>query len=198
MGFLIDDCVFAPLSNDIIKSAGRPLHCDDKGLDDFFAHEYEDFAKELFGNTYCFLSNDSGNHIVCAFSLSNSSIFTGRLPNARKKKVGKEVPYPKRDLVYPAILIGRLGIDVEYQSKGVGSELMDYIKQWVSFAPSKSACRYLIVDAYNNEKVLNYYKRNGFDFVFSSEEQELEYRSIESDDVVKTRLMYFDLIRIKL
>lgn len=197
MGFLIDECVFAPLSKDIIQQADRPLHCDDEGLDDFFADEFENFAKELFGNSYCFISNENGCHIVCAFSLSNSSIFTGRLPNARKKKVGKDVPYAKRDLVYPAILIGRLGIDKDFQSKGIGTELMDYIKQWISFSPSKSACRYIIVDAYNNDKVLNYYKRNGFDFVFSSEEQEIEYRAVEIDDIVKTRLMYFDLIRIQ-
>lgn len=194
MAFLIDDCVFVPLSKGL--EIDRPLNCGDKDLDDFFASEYEDYAKELFGNSYCFLSNDDRKHIVCAFTLSNSSIFTGRLPNARRKKVGKEVPYAKRDLVYPAVLIGRLGIDKEYQAKGIGAELLDYIKQWLCFSHNKSACRYLIVDAYNNEKVLSYYQRNGFDFVFSSEQQEIDYRAIDAERGTNTRLMYFDLIRL--
>lgn len=194
MVFLIDECIFAPLSKDLIID--KPLNCGDPDLDNFFTSEYEDYSKELFGNSYCFLSNNERTQIVCAFTLSNSCIFTGRLPNARRKKVGKEVPYVKRDLVYPAVLIGRLGIDKEYQAKGIGAELLDYIKQWICLSHNKSACRYLIVDAYNNNKVLNYYQRNGFDFVFSSELQEMEYRAIESENMIRTRLMYFDLIRL--
>ena len=37
----------------------------------------------------------------------------------------------------------------------------------------------------------------GFDFMFSTEEQEKSYRGIVSDKPLKTRLMYFDLILIK-
>ena len=40
-------------------------------------------------------------------------------------------------------------------------------------------------------------KKNGFDFMFSTEEQEKSYRGIVSDKPLKTRLMYFDLILIK-
>lgn len=42
-----------------------------------------------------------------------------------------------------------------------------------------------------------FYKKNGFDFMFSTEEQEKSYRGIVSDKPLKTRLMYFDLILIK-
>ena len=41
------------------------------------------------------------------------------------------------------------------------------------------------------------YKKNGFDFMCSTEEQEKTYRGIVSDKPVKTRLMYFDLILSK-
>lgn len=40
------------------------------------------------------------------------------------------------------------------------------------------------------------YLKNGFDFMFSSEEQEKVYRNIQDDEPLKTRLMFFDLIRI--
>ena len=46
--------------------------------------------------------------VLCAFTVSNASIFTMLLPNARKKKVAKNVTYIKKDLIYPAVLIGRL------------------------------------------------------------------------------------------
>lgn len=70
---------------------------------------------------------------IIAFILSsqiNVSIFTNRLPNARKKKVGKEVSHIKQDLIYPAVLIGRLGIHTDYQRLHIGSELLDFIKFW--------------------------------------------------------------------
>ncbi len=51
--------------------------------------------------------------------------------------------------------------------------------------------------AYNEDVPVAFYKKNGFDFMFSTEEQEKSYRGIVSDKPLKTRLMYFDLILIK-
>ena len=50
---------------------------------------------------------------------------------------------------------------------------------------------------YNEDVPVAFYKKNGFDFMFSTEEQEKSYRGIVSDKPLKTRLMYFDLILIK-
>ena len=36
-------------------------------------------------------------------------------------------------------------------------------------------CRYLVVDAYNEDVPVAFYKKNGFDFMFSTEEQEKSY-----------------------
>ena len=119
------------------------------------------------------------------------------LPNARKKRVAKNVSYVKRDLIYPAVLIGRLGISTKYQKHHIGTELMNFIKSWFVDSSNKTGCRYLIVDAYNSEIPLAFYKKNGFDFIFSTEEQEKDYRKIVSDEQLKTRLMIFDLILIK-
>ncbi len=62
---------------------------------------------------------------------------------------------------------------------------------------NKIGCRYLKVDAYNTDASLSFYKNNGFDFIFSTEEQEKQYRNIISGDSLKTRLMFFDLMRIE-
>jgi hypothetical protein len=58
------------------------------------------------------------------------------------------------------------------------------------------ACRYLTVDAYNNESTRKYYESNGFLYLFSSEEQEKEYIGMAKEKELKTRLMYFDLIQL--
>jgi GNAT superfamily N-acetyltransferase len=95
---------------------------------------------------------------------------------------------------YPATLIGRLGVSNKYACKGIGTELMDFIKQWLLAPDNKTGCRYLTVDAYNNEKALKFYEANGFKTLFSSEQQEKEYIGLPSEKELKTRLLYFDLI----
>ena len=52
------------------------------------------------------------------------------MPNARNKKVGKHVTLIKQDLIYPAVLIGRLGISTKFQHLHIGTEVMDFIKSW--------------------------------------------------------------------
>lgn len=58
---------------------------------------------------------------------------------------------------YPGVLIGRLGINKEYKHQGIGSDLMTFIKSWFIDAGNKTGCRFLIVDAYNENIPLNYY-----------------------------------------
>ena len=112
--------------------------------------------------------------------------------------MGEEVPSPKRDLIYPATLIGRLGVNVKFQHTGehVGTCLLDFIKFWFTEPDNKTGCRYLVVDAYNTKIPLKFYQNNGFKPLFSTEEQEKEYRNISVDGPLTTRLMFFDLIRM--
>lgn len=196
MGYFSEKALFTPLEKEILEEASD-FSCGNEDLDDFFHNDSIAYANDLFGKTYCFCSKETRKEIFCAFTVSNASIFTTMLPNARKKKVAKNVPYIKRDLIYPAVLIGRLGISKKYQHLHLGSELMDFIKAWFVDPYNKTGCRYLIVDAYNTEVPLAFYLKNGFDFIFSTEEQEKAYRHIATEDKLKTRLMFFDLIVIK-
>jgi len=50
---------------------------------------------------------------------------------------------------YPATLIGRLGVNQIYLGKGIGTELMEFIKLWLLENENRTACRFLTVDAYN-------------------------------------------------
>jgi GNAT superfamily N-acetyltransferase len=190
---IIYDCILSILNNSLLQ-ASNPFLCGDKDLDDFFHNDVDNYAKQLLGKTYCFLSKKEKKSIIVAFTLSNASIDARHLPNNRKKKLTKNIPYEKNMSSYPAILIGRLGVNKEYAGKGIGTELLEFIKQWILAADTKSGCRYLIVDSYNRQDVLHFYESNGFKTLFSSEQQEKEYIGLMDDKPLKTCLMYFDLI----
>ncbi len=63
-----------------------------------------------------------------------------------------------------------------------------------------TACRYLIVEAVNKQKVLDFYERNGFVYLYSSEQDEINKtnRKLNSEDQLPTRLMMYDLLRYTL
>lgn len=58
---------------------------------------------------------------------------------------------------------------------------MNYIKGYF-LDKNKTGCRFITVDATNNERTIKFYQKNGFDFL------------TEKDKAEKTRLMYYDLI----
>jgi tRNA(Met) C34 N-acetyltransferase TmcA len=81
----------------------------------------------------------------------------------------------------PAAKIGRLGVASEHQRSGEGERVLNWLK--VSFThQNKTGCRFLVVDAYNTDKVKDFYLKNGFQFLTTKDEKD------------KTRIMYFDLM----
>ena len=189
MGFLLDNCTVSP-------HAGKTLSfsCGDKDLDDFFNHDAIKYEQQLLGKSYCFRLNSDNSVVVCMFTLSNSSIDARNLPNNRRRKLTENIPHEKTLSSYPATLIGRLGIDKKFGGKGIGTELVKFIKQVILLPANLTACRYLTVDAYNHAPVLKFYETNGFKTLFSSETQEKEYIGFPPEKEIKTRLMYFDLM----
>ena len=195
--FLFDDCVFSELTEEIIQSSDA-FSCKNNDLDEFFNVDSFHYSRQLLGKTYCFRLAANVRKIVCAFTISNDSIRVDDLPNSRGKKIKSVVPREKSMRRFPGVLIGRLGVSQEFQGKGIGTELMDFIKSWFVVS-NKTGCRFLIVDAYNDRNTLNYYESNGFKYLFSTENQ--EYLSIFREEEtqgesLKTRLMYFDLIEL--
>lgn len=79
--------------------------------------------------------------------------------------------------------------------------MMNFIKGWFADPENKTGCRFITVDAYNNEEALEYYKRNSFVFLFPNEVDEVEYVNKDRDahhqlkpEDLKTRTMHFDLM----
>lgn len=163
--------------------------CGDQDINEFLKDDALNYQKDRMANTYLFIDDDS-NEIVAFFSISNDCLndlgedsgYTNKIWNKFHRKA--EIPNKKRIRSYPAIKIGRLGVCKKLQGNGLAYELMDFIKGY-SVLNLKPACRLLLVDAYNKEKQIKFYSRNGFLFLLDSDEHD------------EKRIMYYNLQRLE-
>lgn len=157
--------------------------CGDSDINDFLKDDAFNYQEQNIANSYCFV--DSSDEIVAFFSISNDCLndlgYSNNMWNRFHRRI--KLPNEKRIRQYPSIKIGRLGIDKAYQRKGLANQLMAFIKGWTTLE-LKPACRLLLLDAYNKTPQLNYYIKNGFQFL------------LDNDIEDETRLMYFDLSRL--
>jgi len=194
VGFLYEKCIFRKFDKSVIESC-QAFTCDHKDLDDFFLNDAHDYSEQLLGKSYCFCLDEDPSIVVCAFTLSNDSIKVNSIPGSRKKVLARFIPQTKRFRSYPAVLIGRLGINKDFKRQGIGCELMNFIKGWFIDENNKTGCRFVVVDSYNEKASRGYYQKNGFVDLFSSEEQERSFTRLNTQ-TLKTRLVYFDLISL--
>ena len=172
--------------------------CGRKSINDFFRNDALDYQNELFGKTYLLTPRNDLGKVAAAFTVANASIFTRLLPNSRKKKVGYEVRHSKGEINHPAVLLGQLGVDLQYAGQGLGSQIIEFVAQWFAGIQNKSGCRHLIVDAYNEGDLLSFYGNCGLVPVFGNIEQERKYRQLEDDrKPLKTRLLFRDLVLLR-
>jgi hypothetical protein len=186
---LTSDCTLQRLShltNLHLFDCGKP------DLNEFLKDDAINYASELLGVTYLFTLDSNPNEISCFLTVSNDALRIDHFPNKIRRKINKEIPHAKQMRSYPAVKIGRLGVDLKY--KGVGSPLMDFIKGWFS-SNNKTGCRFLLVDAYNEPDVLKYYQKNDFQFLLE-EEDEIQKDRDGNPKPLRTRLMFFDLIHL--
>jgi len=183
------DCEMFVLSD---KQQITDFDCGDDDLNDFFNNDAIEYKRQMLAQTIFFRLKSSGE-VVCAFSYSASSIKTADLPNSRRKKVKEHIPREKTLKSYPALLIGRLGVSENFNGQGIGSQLIDAIKNFclINFP---DFVRFLLLDAYNEPSIIGFYQKNNFMVVFSTEEQEKEaYRQLPTD-TLRTRYMFYDMI----
>ncbi|MFC1617493.1 GNAT family N-acetyltransferase [Candidatus Margulisiibacteriota bacterium] len=169
MSLKLSSFYFKPLE----KSDKFEFDCSDEDLNDFFHNDALLNKQKLLGVTYVFYCNKS-NKVVCFFTVSNDSL---KVSGSFRRRQAKNKRFP----FYPAVKIGRLGVNKEYQSNGIGSQLIDFIKLLFTYE-NKTGCRFLIVDAYNKPKVLKFYKKTDFS----------EIPGINNNQ--ETKLFMFDLI----
>ena len=135
-------------------------------------------ATELVSVTYIWREN----HVPIAFfSVSNDSISRDKCPRSAFERIQRLLAREKRYSSLPAVKIGRIGVSNACRRSGCGSRILEFLKIWFT-TQNKTGCRFIVVDAYNDEERIGFYQRNGFTFL------------TEADKNDKTRIMYFDLL----
>lgn len=119
---LTNDCTISVISDNIKIDS---FSCGDRELDEYFKERSVRYTSELLSKNYAFVT-DSGE-IVTAFSYSNYCINSQQLPGNVRNRLQRKIPNLKRMRSYPALLIGRLGVDVRYHGLGLGSQTLDFI-----------------------------------------------------------------------
>lgn len=163
-------------------SLAQPFDCGDTDLNDFFYQKATAFSKSLLATTYI-LEHKNADITIAYFSILNDKIAMSDFPSKRKfwffaqdmKNRGKGFRS------YPAVKIGRLAINSEYQKMGLGVYIIDFLKN-LFIHDNRTGCKYITVDAYRS--ATPFYERNGFKYLS------------EADKDSETRLMYFDLIQL--
>lgn len=174
----LEECNFVRLANDYpIKN----FDCGNNDLNNFLFEDAKSHSNELMAITYLF---EYKNETVSFFSLSNDRLCHEDkiATNNSLNRLKRLLPEQKRYKSLPAVKIGRLGVDKKFQSSGLGTAMLLFLKFWFTHG-NKTGCRFLTVDAYENDKTINFYEKNEFEILSSLDEKK------------DTRLMYYDLLR---
>lgn len=156
-----------PLENLNIERSS--FSCSNESLEAYF-HKYvsQDVKKEL---TKCFvLINNKQSKIIGYYTLSALSVSIRDMPQERIKGI----PYPN----IPAVLIGMLAVDTDFQNQGYGKFLVTDAIYKVKNNPTIGAAL-LVVEAINDEAV-SFYKKLGF----------IEFKELNEAKETNKRLFY--------
>ncbi|GBR75671.1 hypothetical protein NO2_0321 [Candidatus Termititenax persephonae] len=145
--------------------------CGDSDLNEFFHKDALPHKRDLIGVTY-FMYEEGKDTAAAFFTVMNDVVKTAKLRN-------DEVVAQKLYKFYPAVKIGRFGVDKKYQRQRIGVKVMNSIKYLFTYE-NKTGCRFLTLDAYNKLEVLAFYQKCGFTFFTNDADR-------------RTRAMKYDL-----
>ena len=168
----------------------KPFDCGIDDLNDFLFNDAKTHLKYLSAVTYLF---ENKNKTVAYYCLQNDLLhidphidkdFDLEISEIIADKDYSYLLEMKEISMFPAAKIGRFAVDMEFQSKGYGTHILQLII--MSFLTNnKTGCQFLTVDALNNIDTLRFYEKNGFSFVTLSDYNKL------------SRQMYKNLIILK-
>ena len=119
-------------------------------IDSFFKNKRETYHKNNLSRIWIVRENDIP---VAYFTTSMNSIEIDFL--TAREQVSDTTT--KR---YPAVLIGRMGVDKKYRKNGIGKKVCNFCTGLSSFIGQKIACRYIILETTLNK--VPFYEKSGF------------------------------------
>lgn len=155
--------------------------CGNDDLNEFFRKDVLKQKEELLNETYALYEATVGNDFpVALISLCNDSVKKENIIELLGFK-GSKKDYP----FYPAVKIARFGVASGFQRKNIGSHIINMVKR-MFLINNRTGCRLVTLDAYNKNDVLDFYKKNNFQFLY------------EKDKSKSRRVMFFDLKRLQI
>ena len=155
----------------------KPFDCGDSDLNEFLLFDARYYMQQMFANTYII---EDETQTVAYYSLLNDKISNTAVPKNIWRKLRKTIPHEKHFSSYPAVKIGRLAVSLNYREKGLGTQILDAVKQMFVKQTLQSASRFITVDAYHN--AVPFYQKNGFKTLVN-----------DMDGYIDTVPMYYDL-----
>jgi predicted GNAT family N-acyltransferase len=155
----------------------KSFECTDRDLNDFLFDDALDYHKQLMGVTYLWV-DESNDTIVAYYTLFNDKITKDDDERSAWNRISRPLPNQKRRKHYPAVKIGRLAVNKNYERRDIGRDIITFLKVLFT-SGNRTGCRFITVDAYR--AALQFYEKCGFSY--------MTHKDKEND----TRLMYFDL-----
>jgi len=152
----------------------KPFDCGENDLNEFLLNDAKSYASQLLAVTYV-IENDTNT--VAFFSLSNDRISISETDKATWRRIRNAFPHRKHRGDYPAVKIGRLGVDISAQHQHMGTNILNFVKQ-MFLNNNRTGCCFVTVDALRS--AVPFYENNGF-------------RILKKDNEGDTIPMYYDL-----
>ena len=157
--------------------------CGNKDLNDFLCtDEVKNYENEMLGKTTLVYYD---GELTGYYTLSSTCLGVRYL----KHKTGFSHLSEYHINELPALLIGRLAIDLDWQKKGVGRYIIQRIAMMALDQSRNQGIRLLVVQA--KEDAFNFYTKCGFDFVMESKNEMKRFKARG------TRTMFFDVSSLK-
>ena len=158
----------------------KSFDCGNQDLNNFLLTDSKPYAKKLLSVTYIL---ETDEEIAAYFSVSNDKISVPDSDKATWRKIKSLFPHSKHRSDYPAVKIGRLAVNGRYKNRGIGTDILDFVKD-LFITNNRTGCSFDTVDALR--EAIPFYVKNGFRYLDKSS------ANLESE----TCLMYYDLTQL--
>ena len=168
-------CLVNQRNQSILKKRIEKFDCknenfENEDLNDFLKKDVIEYHRSLILKTYVYYLeniNPQEANIVAFVSFLNDTIekkvpdltFNNRFKQFLPKDSHIYLQFKKLDKL-PSVKIARIGVDKNYQKKGIGTQIIkDAIKDFAS-DNNKTGCKFITVDSY--QEAIDWYLKLGF------------------------------------
>jgi len=141
-------------------------------LETFLHDKAIDFGKRGTSKTHLLINDET---IVGYYTLSMKPILTEGISREVIKKIDG---FSKNRKCIYFYLIGQLGLHDDYIGKGIGEFLLFNAIEMIERSHALIGGRYILVDAYASEPVIDFYERNGFTRLVTQEDNPTSIKMI--------------------